>query len=315
MAPAPKLMRGFQMDVILHADDFGVTPEQSDRILTCATEGVLNSLSVFANSPRFDECVSLLDGRPSGLRVGVHLNFVEGPCCADPASIPMLVDSAGVFRLGYGALLRLSFGPEAAELRRQLALEVTAQVERALDRLPELACHLRLDGHQHTQLIPAVFGAVLETVRAHDEWHLEYLRIPAEPTRPFLVPSVLGTVRPVNWVKHELLRRLWDLDRGTLAAAGLGDAPGLSATFCGVLFSGRMDEHRVAAVWPGLVGQARRAGTDLELLFHPGRVARPEDCLNPALPGFVAFSCGEGRDVEHDALCSKTLRELVGEVA
>ena len=81
------------MDFIFHADDFGITPEQSRRILECCDgcpggRGLLNSLSVLAGSPRFEECASLLDGRPEGLRVGVHLNFVEGPCCADPAAVP-----------------------------------------------------------------------------------------------------------------------------------------------------------------------------------------------------------------------------------
>ena len=68
-----------------------------------------------------------------------------------------------------------------------------------------------------------------------------------------------------------------------------------------------MDGRRVCAVLPSLLERARQTDTNLELLFHPGRVSRAEDCLNPELPGFVAFSCGEGRDVEHDALRSAAL--------
>lgn len=85
------------MDVIIHADDFGIEPAQSARILECCAGvagascgekgdaekgaagqgGLLNSLSIFANSPRFEDCAALLDARPEGLRLGVHLNFVE----------------------------------------------------------------------------------------------------------------------------------------------------------------------------------------------------------------------------------------------
>lgn len=299
------------MPVIIHADDFGITPEQSRRILECCADvpggrGVLNSLSVFANSPRFDECAELLDGRPDVLRVGVHLNFVEGTCCADPAEVPLLVDGRGRFRLGYGGLLAGSFGSHASELSHQLEVEAATQVARVVRRFPELAGHLRLDAHQHTQLIPAVFSAVL-AVAQRPEYHLDYLRIPVEPALTFLAASVVGSIKPVNWVKHVLLNFLWARDHRMLAVSGLPAAEELSAVFCGVLFSGHMDERRVCAVLPSLLERSRQAGTNLELLFHPGRVSCAEDCLNPELPGFVAFSCGEGRDVEHDALRSSAL--------
>ena len=300
------------MDFIFHADDFGITPEQSRRILECCDgcpsgRGLLNSLSVLAGSPRFEECASLLDGRPEGLRVGVHLNFVEGPCCADPVDVPLLVDEKGMFKLGYGGLLAGSWGAGAAELRRQLTIEAAAQIARVVGRFPELAGHLRVDGHQHTQLIPAVFDATLEAIR-QSGCVPEYLRVPAEPTAPFLRSGVAGTIKPINWVKHALLNVLWRRDRRALAASGLPSYERASAVFCGVLFSGHMDQERVSCVLPALAAEAGKQGMPLELLFHPGRVASAAECLNPVLPGFVEFSCGEGRDVEHDALRSEELR-------
>ncbi len=298
------------MAVIIHADDFGITPDQSKRILECCGgvpggRGALNSLSVLANSPCFEECAALLDARPAGLRVGVHLNFVEGPCVADPAQVPMLVDGHGMFRLGYGGLLAAS-ALRGAELARQVEIEAAAQVERVVGRFPELAGALRLDGHQHTHLIPAVFRGVL-AVAARPEYSLEYLRIPAEPAAPFAAAGVAGTIEPVNRVKRGLLNYLWRRDRRAFEAAGLGAYAEKSAVFCGLSFSGHMDEKRVAAVYPRLREVADARGMALELLFHPGRVDAPEHCLNPALPGFVEFSCGEGRDVEHDALQSEAL--------
>ena len=307
------------MDVIIHADDFGIEPAQSACILECcagvgqgdiAEKGLLNSLSIFANSPRFDECAALLDARPAGLRLGVHLNFVEGPCCADPAQIPLLVDEKGFFKLGYGGLLTGSFGGGAAELSCQLQVEAAAQIARVVGRFPHMADHLRLDGHQHTQLIPTVFKAVLGAAAASG-CHLDYLRIPAEPTASFLQSGTAASIAPINWVKHELLNRLWQMDRRLLAESGLGSYQDISAVFCGVLFSGHMDQERVAAVLPGLAQVAEKRGMQLELLFHPGRVNDARQCLNPDLPGFVEFSCGEGRDVEHDALLSVQLAQAV----
>ena len=307
------------MDFIFHADDFGIAPEQSGRILECCGDypggrGVLNSLSVLAGSPRFEECCALLDGRPETLRVGVHLNFVEGPCCADPAEVPLLVDEGGLFKLGYGGLLAGSCGGEATELRRQLTIEALAQIRRVVGRFPELSGHLRVDGHQHTQLIPVVFDAMLDAIR-QSGCTLEYLRVPAEPTAAFVRSGAAGTVKPVNWVKHALLNTLWRRDRRVLAASGLAGYEDVSAVFCGVLFSGHMDEGRVCRVLPALTEEAGRRGMALELLFHPGRVGSAAECLNPSLPGFVEFSCGEGRDVEHDALRSPELARALGEMA
>ncbi len=298
------------MSVIFHADDFGITLDQSKKILECCSgvpggRGALNSLSILANSPHFEECAALLDGRPAGLRVGVHLNFVEGPCVAEPAKLPMLVDERGYFKLGYGGLLAAS-ALRGAELAHEVEIEAAAQVERVIGRFPELAGALRLDGHQHTHLIPAVFRGVL-AVASRPEYTLEYLRIPAEPARPFAQAGVAGTIEPVNRVKRGLLNYLWRRDRRAFEAAGLGAYEEKSAVFCGLSFSGHMDEKRVAAVYPRLREVADAHGMALELLFHPGRVDAPEHCLNPGLPGFVEFSCGEGRDVEHAALQSDAL--------
>ena len=304
------------MSVIFTADDFGITPEQSRRILECSSmapggKGLLSSVSVLATSPRFEECAPLLDACSDELRISVHLNFVEGPCAANPEDLPLLVDEKGFFKLGYGGLLAASVGPRSAELERELTLEAKAQAARIVARFPRAARHLCLDGHQHTQLIPAVFRAMLATA-ADPAYSLEYLRIPVETAGPARAAGVAASVKPVNWVKHALLGTLWSRDRRMLEASGLGPYEDRSAVFSGVLFSGQMDKARVSAVLPGLAEEAQRRGMGLELLFHPGRVDAPEHCLNPSLPGFVEFSCGEGRDIEHEALRSAELAAAFG---
>ncbi|MDE6219323.1 MAG: ChbG/HpnK family deacetylase, partial [Lachnospiraceae bacterium] len=44
-----------------HADDYGVTTEQSKRILSCYQDGVLNSISVLPNTPALRESLDILD--------------------------------------------------------------------------------------------------------------------------------------------------------------------------------------------------------------------------------------------------------------
>ena len=286
--------------IIIHADDFGIAPEQSRRILSCSAacggDGCLNSLSVIVGSPRFEECAVLLDPYIGDIHVGLHLNLVEGPCSADPGSVPLLVDEQGVFNQGFGGLLQLSF-LDGERLREQVAREAAAQLDVFLRRFPALGGRLRIDSHQHTHLIPAVLDGLLDAVWAAGQAP-KYLRVPFEPTAPFFTNAdVLSRVLPVNWVKHCLLNVLWRLDRRVLDGAGI-----LSGVFCGINFSGHMTADNVASVFESFWNLSCSQGRPLELLFHPGGIEQAEDCLNPALPGFVAFYQSEYRNLEGEAL-------------
>lgn len=289
------------MDVIIHADDFGITPEQSRTILACAREGVLNSTSVIVASPAFEECARLLAEAPEGFRVALHLNLVEGKASADPSQIPLLVGEDGMFNRSFVDLFRMSMSGRADELARQVAIETSAQIDRLASAVPGFREHLRVDGHQHFQLIPAVFRGMMDAIE-RSGGTLEYLRVPAEPLGPFLPPRVFFGISPVNWVKHMILNWCWRRDRRRLP-----NYTQVSALFCGVLFSGQMSAERVLATFPSYVERARRAGMDVEFLFHPGGVADPSECLNPQLEGFVAFYQSEGRAIEKSALMQLSL--------
>ena len=77
-----------------HADDYGVTPEQSERILDCYKQGVLNSISVLPNSPALVECRKLLDEADPKhqIRRVLHINLVEGRPAAGADQVKLLVD-------------------------------------------------------------------------------------------------------------------------------------------------------------------------------------------------------------------------------
>jgi len=294
------------MDMIFHADDYGITADQSQIILDCARHGLLNSTSVLTTSPAFGECADLLDGRPEDMRIGLHVNLVEGPCAADPADVPLLVDERGMFCQGFGGLLKLSQGPRRAEFVRQVKVEVAAQAGRFVERFPQTCDAFRVDGHQHTQLIPAVFDAIMQVV---DEagLRLEYFRVPVEPLSAFMGSDVRSTIRPINMVKKVTLSSLWLMDRARFA-----DYEDKSALFCGVLFSGSMDQERVRKVFPAYVQRAEKRGMDLEMLFHPGGLPSAEACLDPTGEGFVDFYLSEGRRIEREALSGLKLEGAGG---
>lgn len=337
----------FLMQLIFHADDYGITVSQSRRILQCCNTnsananqgsststsicesqqtqqmqhtqhfGLLNSLSMFANSPHFDECADLLEnklkqasttnttGNTSStnskyLHIGLHINLVEGHCVADPHDVPLLVDKNGMFCLGFIGLLKNSNSKNRAELQRQIEVEIDAQLAKITSRFEQMRNALRIDSHQHTHAIPVVFDALLASID-RSGCNLEYMRIPVERLAPFASPSIFKRIRPVNLAKRALLGHLWKQNIKAHPDVPYVDP---TAAFCGVLFSGEMSASNVEASFSRLVADANTRNIDLELLFHPGIVDSPDECLNPTLQGFVDFSTSANRELEAQALKS-----------
>ena len=291
------------MDAIIHADDFGITLDQSKDILACSSAcggaGALNSTSALVTSPAFPECAAF--ARPfvdaGCIRMGLHLNLVEGPALSTAEEAPLLVGEDGRFRCGFAQMLLLSGGPQREELTQQVRQEARAQIRAFLDAFPDLRGRLRVDSHQHFHLIPAVFAGLLAAV--DDEGcTLEYLRIPAEPLGPYLrTPAVRKHVTPVNLVKNALLNALWKQ-----CASRYPETLPAPARFYGLALSGRMQHAADEAFLERAFADAARDGRDVELLFHPGGVPSEDACLDADLKGFCAFYLSPDRAAEAKAL-------------
>ena len=140
---------------IINADDFGISPGVNQAIITAYQKGVLNSTSMMMNVAYTDEAIALYKQNP-GLAVGVHLNLTnqlnQRPI-AEPKDIPLLVDKNGNLKHGFVSLMILSFFKKK-ELKRQLEIEMRAQIDKAL-KAGITPAHL--DSHRHVHKIPAVF--------------------------------------------------------------------------------------------------------------------------------------------------------------
>lgn len=288
---------------LFHADDFGITVKQARAVLAlcgaCGGHGALGSVSIFSNSPAFDQAALL--ARPfveeGKLLMGLHLNLVEGRPCSPPADIPLLVGERGTFAHSFTGLLKLSRGPQRNQLQQQLQRECRAQLERFLEAFPQQRTALRLDSHQHTHAIPQVLDALLAAARTCG-CTLSHVRTPVEPLSPHLAsPRALLRISPVNLAKDALLTWLWRANRDKLPA---GCATSL---FCGVVLSGRMDRVDDTLV-SRFATLAQRRNTKAELLFHPVSVPVGE-CLDPGNQPFAAACASPGRDAE-----ARTLRQL-----
>ena len=142
--------------LILHADDFGLTPGINRAIIELHQAGVLTSASLMATGPAFEDAVSLARANPA-LGVGCHLVFVDGIPISHPWDIPTLLGADGK-----------TFRPETFDFaqaairstirQHDLAREAQAQIQR-LQRAGIDVTHV--DTHKHTHIFPAIARTVL----------------------------------------------------------------------------------------------------------------------------------------------------------
>lgn len=133
--------------VIVNADDFGLSANENAVILGAFQAGLISSATAMANMPAFEAaCViarhPLLEGR-----IGLHFNLTYGrPLSQSILARPNFCDSAGVFDLN---LARHRFWL-SREDRHAVLEELEAQWQRCLDNGLRPS---HLDSHQHVHNI------------------------------------------------------------------------------------------------------------------------------------------------------------------
>lgn len=278
---------------LYNADDYGITMAQAEHILDCRRAGKLTGVSLMPNSPCLEQAAALLR-EDRDLLVAVHLNLTEGLCLSPPGEVPLLAAADGRFRLGFfGLFLRSLVRPRA--MHEQMVREFTAQLRRCLPLLEGRP--LRLDGHQHVHMIPAVMAAVRDTLAA-EGLQAAYIRYSQEPLWPCLRHRELWrTYRPVNLLKNLVLNifALWD--GRTMRAMGLR-----KNRIMGLALSGDMALDPVRALLPDMERAAAKRGADLELVMHPGWGIGPGEGLDVPGGPFEAFALSPGRRREYDCL-------------
>ncbi len=284
----------FAVSIEYHADDYGISPAQSERILNCHKKGALNGVSIMPNSDSLEACMELLSPFQKDVAVTIHLNLIEGCALCSAREIPLLTEENGIFRATFGNLLLHSFLPDRNAYREQLKKEIRAQIQTAASFL-EKGAPLRLDGHAHYHMIPVVFDALMDVIR---EEHLEvsYIRIPRE--HPVLYLRAGGRFRDfsaLNVVKvlilNGLARRNLRKYRDYLKTLD-------QKMFLGVFLSGCMYPENILPVLPEAVRFARKHGQDIELLAHPGGIYEAADIARLTFPDDRTFLTSPSRSAE-----------------
>jgi chitin disaccharide deacetylase len=250
----PPTYTGGVRQLIINADDFGLTAGVNRATVEAHEHGVVTSATMMANGAAVDDAVAR--ARAAGLSVGCHVVLIDGAPVLAPPEVSSLVSGnsgAAGFRNGW-----LDFAARALRGRlnqEQIAAEVEAQI-RKLQAAGIAVTHL--DSHKHVHLLPPVLAPMLDAAKACG---VLAIRNPFVPIKPLALAHLLR--RPRLWTRYsevKLLRRFHREFRAAVHAAGMITTHG---TF-GIVVTGAMDEKLFAAV----VGSLPE-GT-WELVCHPG---------------------------------------------
>lgn len=143
------------MNIIINADDFGMTKSINNAIIELMKLGTVTSTTVMVNMPHVQEAVLLLD--IPKISIGLHFNLTEGKPLSDPAEVKSIIDANGKFydkkQLEFRAKNNLI-------VKEEVLLELKTQYEKLYSIIGDRITHF--DSHQGLNRIPVVFKALLD---------------------------------------------------------------------------------------------------------------------------------------------------------
>ncbi len=285
------------MNIEYHADDYGISLKQCERILDCHRAGLLNGISIMPNSDILEEAMELVRPYEDKIKYTVHLNVRDGKCNADPKKIPHLVDGTGRYNVSFGKFVLASYIPWIRNTyRKELRREYKAQIDRLAPYFKDGG--IRLDSHGHYHMVPVMFDAICDVIR-HDGLNVTFIRVPRENVGLYLRHrKEIKDFKPINFVKVAILN--------TFAKRNIRKYPEIFGKakpydFMGVMLSGHMSYENVSPVYDEAIRLAAKEGNDIEILFHPGSV-HEKDALEKLNKDGRWFFVDPFREKEADAL-------------
>ena len=268
-------------ELIINADDFGLSSGANRAIIKAWREGVLTSASLMVGGSAFAEAVSLAGENPA-LQVGLHLTLVQGRAVLCHDGMPSITDPQGNFTNDpVLAGMRYFF---LKSLRGQLYREIEGQIVKFMDSGLPLS---HIDGHLNIHMHPVVFDILLDLM---PRYGIKSFRLSCERLGVDL--AIAPRRRLGKMVDAFIFSRLAARCRPRLDRLGIGYAMEVK----GLLNSGRMTEEYLVNALDIL-----QEGLT-EIYFHPGLT--PDDELRRWMPDYC-------HEEELAALTSSPVKEKV----
>jgi predicted glycoside hydrolase/deacetylase ChbG (UPF0249 family) len=145
-------------ELIVNADEFGLTEGVNHGIVRVHRQGIVTSTTMVANEHAFEHAVALLPEVPD-LAIGVHLNITHGAPVLPEVRVFGLVDEDGLFYRRNRFLKRMVAG--RIDLV-QVEDEFRAQIEKVVEAGIRPS---HLDSHESIHMYPSIFRVVASLAR------------------------------------------------------------------------------------------------------------------------------------------------------
>jgi len=283
--------------LIVNADDFGLTAGVNRGIVETHRFGVVTSATLMANGAAFEEAVEAARSVPN-LSIGCHVVLVDGT----PVSAPDAVDTLRAIRSAEPNRFysRLSAFAARAMLggfdRDQLVEEVVAQVRKIQSSGLEVT---HLDTHKHAHIFPEILTALLRAARICGVRAIRNPIVPVKAIPVRLLKNKRGLWKRYSQVRilHAFSGQFYRLTK----RAGLVAPDGV----VGVIETGALDTPGDPSGRSSLLREtlANLPEGTWELVCHPG--------YNDAALRSAGTRLLESRDDERRLLTSTDLRQFL----
>jgi hopanoid biosynthesis associated protein HpnK len=196
--------------LIVNADDFGLTAGVNRAIVEAHNSGVVSSATLMANGPAFADAVAAARSTPN-LSVGCHVVLVDGTPVSPPDTLDTLLAIRSAPDHFYSSLSGFAARAMLGGFDRdQLVAEVVAQI-RKIQATGLQVTHL--DTHKHAHIFPEILGALLRAARICGVRAIRNPIVPVKaiPARRFKNKRELwkryGQVRVLHTFSRQFLQR------------------------------------------------------------------------------------------------------------
>lgn len=159
--------------LIINADDFGLTPGCNAGIIRALTQGIVSDTTIMINTDYAQAAVELAKANGIG-RIGLHLNLTFGSPVSPVSEVASLVDGEGQF---FRKIARSVAGLDPLEVERELRAQVAKFLATGLSLT-------HLDSHHHAHTYPKITAMVVTLAKE--------LGVPLRQTGPALRYLIKG---------------------------------------------------------------------------------------------------------------------------
>ena len=155
------------MNITINADDFGLNASVNKAIIDSFDKGLINSTTLMANMPGFDEAIDLARNHNLTQKIGVHLVLTEGaPLTKEIRSISFLFNGKEKYKKNKYRL----FLP-GRKIRNLIYNEFSAQIEKVLSNNMGIT---HIDTHHH---VHEMYGICKILLSLSKKYNIPFIRI------------------------------------------------------------------------------------------------------------------------------------------